>query len=58
MGNINAIVKVVNSSAQCNVAQLVCNEDGSTIVQTYNWTDFFAPHVRKLLGIKRFSFYV
>ena len=56
MGNINDRAKVVNSSAQCNVAQLVCNEDGLTIVPTYNWTDFFAPHVRKLLAF--LSFYV
>ena len=58
VGNINDIAQVVNSSAQCNVAQLVCNEDGSTIVPTYNWIDFFAPHVRKLLGIKHFHHFM
>ena len=58
VGNINDVAKVVNSSAQCKVAQLVFNEDGSTLVPTNNWTDFLAPHVRKLLGIKRFHHFI
>ena len=48
-----AIAQVVNSSADCNFSQLVVCEDGSTIVPTYNWTDFFAPRM-KISGIKKF----
>ena len=35
------ISEVVNCSAECNSAQLVSSQDGSTIVNTYNWADFF-----------------
>lgn len=44
-----SIAQVVNESAECNVSQLV---DGSMIVQTHNWTDFFAPRMKKITGIK------
>ena len=44
----------MNDSAECNFAQLVCNEDGSTIVPTYDWTDFFAPQLKKISGIKKY----
>ena len=27
--------------------------DGSTIVPTFNWTDLFAPKVKKITGIKK-----
>ena len=53
MGSLQAIAEVVNRSAQCNHAQLVSREDGSTIVHTYNWTDFFAPRMKKITGIKK-----
>ena len=43
VGSLLAIAQVVNSSADCNFYQLVVCEDGSTIIPTYNWTDFFAP---------------
>lgn len=45
--------EVINKSAECNYAQLVSREDGSTIVPTFNWTDFFAPKMRKIKGIKK-----
>ena len=44
----------MNDSAQCNIAQLVSNEDGSIVVPTYNWTNFFASHFKKIIGIKKF----
>ena len=53
VGSLQAIAEVVNTSAECNHAQLVSREDGSTIVQTYDWTDFFAPRMKKILGIKK-----
>ena len=53
VGSLDAISEVVNKSAQCNVAQLVSREDGSTVVTTYDWTDFFAPRMKKIAGIKK-----
>lgn len=44
----------MNDSADCNFSQLVCDEDGKTIVPTYDWTDFFAPHLKKITGIKKY----
>ena len=54
VGNLRAIAGVVNQSAQCNFAQLVSSKDGSTIVQTHDWTDFFATRMKKITGIKKF----
>ena len=28
-------------------------EDGSTLVPTFDWTDYFAPHMKKIVGIKK-----
>ena len=54
VGSLQNIAKVVNSSAECNVAQLVSREDGTTIVPTMDWTDFFATKLKKIQGIKKF----
>ena len=54
IGSLRAIAQVVNDSAECNVPQLVCDENGGTIVPTYDWTNFFAPHLKKLIGIKKY----
>ena len=54
VGSLAAIAHVVNTSAECNFAQLVSREDGSTVVPTYDWTDFFATRMRKIVGIKKF----
>ena len=54
IGTLKGIAQAVNDSAECNFAQLVCNEDGSTIVPTYDWTDFFAPQLKKISGIKKY----
>ena len=54
VGSLKGIAEVVNKSAECNVAQLVSREDGSTIVPTYQWTDFFTPHFKKIPGIKKY----
>lgn len=53
VGSLRSIAEVVNKSADCNHAQLVSREDGSTIVPIYNWTDFFAPRMKKITGIKK-----
>ena len=54
VGNLQFIARVVNTFAECNFALLVSTEDGSTVVPTYNWTDFFATQMRKIVGIKKF----
>ena len=55
VGSLKDIVQTVNDSAVCNVAQLVGNEDGSTIVPVYDWTSFFAPKMKKVPSIKKYS---
>ena len=52
VGSLKSVTQVANNSAECNFAQLVSWEDGSTIVPTYDWMSFFAPHFKKLPGIK------
>ena len=54
VGSLKDIVRVANMSAECNFAQLVCQEDGTTIVPTYDWASFLAPHLKKLPAIKKF----
>ena len=54
VGSLKSISKVVNESANCNLAQLVSREDGSIVVPRYNWTSFFATRFRKVSGIKQF----
>ena len=41
VGSLQNIAEVVNGLAECNVSQLVSREDGTTIVSTLDWTDFF-----------------
>ena len=43
---LDDIVKVVEASATCNVAQLVGDQQGNVLVKTYNWLDFFDAHFR------------
>lgn len=53
VGSLSHVAKCVVDSADCNEAQLVSSEDGSSIVPIYNWTDYFAPHLKKVSGIKK-----
>ena len=53
VGSLRSVAQVVNDSAECNFAQLVSREDGSTVVPTYDWTTFFAPELRRIPGIKK-----
>ena len=53
VGSLQNIAEVVNTSAECNVAQLVSHEDGTTIIPTLDWTDFFATRFKKIPGIKK-----
>ena len=54
VGSIAEIEEVVNQSAVCNAAQVVCHEDGSMIVPMYNWSTLLAPYFKKIVGIKKF----
>ncbi len=54
VGSLKELSRVVNDSACCNFAQLVTAEDATCIVPIYNWADFFVPHMKKLLGIKKY----
>ena len=54
VGNLHSIATVANKSAECNFAQLVSDEDGSTIVPTLDWTDFFTEHLKKIPGIIKY----
>ena len=53
VGSLAAIADVVNKSAECNFAQLVSRQDGTTVVPTHDWTDFFATRMKKIVGIKK-----
>lgn len=53
VGRLTSIARVVNESAECNFSQLCCDEDGKPIVPMYDWTSFFAPHLKKIPGIKK-----
>ena len=53
MGNLSGVADIVEKSAKCNFAQLVCSEDGEVIVPVFNWTSFFATKLKKLIGIKK-----
>ena len=41
IGCLDDIVRVVESSAVVNHAQLVGTQDGEVLVPTYDWADFF-----------------
>ena len=53
VGSLKGIAQVVNESAQCNTVQLVTTDDGTTVVPMLDWADFFAPHLKKISGIKK-----
>ena len=50
MGSLQDIAQVVKESSHCNSAQLNVTEDGTIIVPTLNWADFFAPYLKKING--------
>ena len=53
VGGLTDLVSVVNESASVNVAQLNGSEDGSVIVPTYDWQEYFATYCTKVKGIKK-----
>ena len=54
VGCLNDLVCVVNSSSVVNHAQLVRKEDGTILVNQYNWSGYFSPYFRRAAfdGIK------
>ena len=54
VGCIEDIARIVDDSLVCNVSQLVGTQEGEEIVPAYKWADFFAPHISKLVGIKKY----
>ena len=54
VGCLSDLERVVNSSAEANVAQLVGTQSGEVVVPIYNWNAMFAGRLRKLKHIKRF----
>ena len=47
VGCLEDLVRVVNQSATTNTAQLVGKEDGTTIVEQFDWAGFFQPYFRR-----------
>ena len=56
VGCLDDMVRVVEQSASINKAQLVGKEDGTVLVNQYNWAAFFDPIFRRNAfdGIKSF----
>ena len=53
VGSLIDLVTVVNESATVNVAQPTGREDGSPIVTTYDWQEYFSTFCTKVKGIKK-----
>ena len=53
VGGLVDLVGVVNDSANVNVAQVTGQEDGSVVVTTYDWHQYFGNYCTKLPGIKK-----
>ena len=48
------MAKVVRGSAVCNEVEIV-GRDGTVNVPTYDWCSHFAPHLKKVSGIKQYQ---
>ena len=53
VGGLMDLVGVVNESASVNVAQPTGQEDGSSLVTTYDWQEYFKDVCTKVTGIKK-----
>ena len=53
VGGLTDLIDVVNHSAVVNVAQPTGSADGEVVVPTYDWQEFFTPHLKKVTGIKK-----
>ena len=53
VGGLTDLVGVVNESANVNVAQPTGREDGSALVTTYDWQEYFKTFCTEVPGIKK-----
>ncbi len=53
MGGLTDLCGVVNDSAAVNIAQPTGLEDGSVVVTTYDWQNYFSQFHTKVKGIKK-----
>jgi len=53
VGGLTDLVGVVNGSASVNIAQPTGLEDGSVVVTTYDWQEYFKAFCTKVKGIKK-----
>ena len=51
---LDDLVRVVEASAEANVADLVGREDGTMYIPTYAWSSFLGPHFRKVPRLKQY----
>ena len=54
VNTIADIASVVDNSAQCNTSQVTCDEKGSIIAASYDWSTYLAPHFKRILNIKKY----
>lgn len=47
VGCLEDLVRVVNQSAETNTAELVGKEDGTTLIEQFDWAGFFQPYFRR-----------
>ena len=50
---LSDLVRVVNESAAVNIAQPTALEDGSVVVKTYDWQEYFTTYCTKVPGIMK-----
>ena len=53
VGGLTDLVGVMNESASVNIAQPTGREDGSALVTTYDWQEYFKIFCTKVTGIKK-----
>ncbi len=53
VGGLTDLCGVVNDSAAVNIAQPTGLEDGSVVVTTYDWQNYFSQFCTKVKGIKK-----
>ena len=54
VGSIADIVSVVDNSALCISSQVVCDENGSVTVKSFDWSTYLAPHFKQISNIKKY----
>ena len=53
VGGLTDLCDVMNESAAVNIAQPIGLEDGSVVVTTYDWQNYFSQFCTKVKGIKK-----